>query len=314
VTIRSPLLASLVRWFDSWSPSAADAGADPFRTDWVRVIPFAAMHAGCLLVLVAGWSPAALAVAAGLYLVRMFGITAFYHRYFSHRTYRTSRAGQFLFALLGATAVQRGPLWWAAHHRAHHRRADRPEDVHSPRHHGFWWAHVGWITSRANFRTDLSRVPDLVKFPELRFLDRFDTVVPLLLAAGLWGLGAAWAALAPGAGTSGLQMLAWGFFVSTVVLFHATCTINSLAHRIGTRRYATADDSRNSWLLALLTLGEGWHNNHHRFSGATPQGFRWWEFDPTWYGLRLLALLGVVRDLHPVPPHLRAGAPPGSAP
>jgi stearoyl-CoA desaturase (delta-9 desaturase) len=165
---------------------------------------------------------------------------------------------------------------------------------------------MGWITSRANFRTDTSRVPDLMKFPELRWLDRFDTAVPLLLAAGLYGLGEAWRALSPGSGTSGFQMVAWGFFVSTIVLFHATCTINSLAHRMGTRRYETADDSRNSWLLALLTFGEGWHNNHHHYPSAAAQGFRPWEVDVTWYGLRALAALGVIRELHPVPEELRS--------
>lgn len=297
---------SIVRWFDSWAPSPADATADPFHTDWVRMIPFLAMHLGCGLVLLTGWSPAALGVAAALYAVRMFAITAFYHRYFSHRTFRTNRFWQFLFALVGATAVQRGALWWAAHHRAHHKRADLPEDVHSPRHHGFWWAHMGWITSRANFRTDTSRVPDLMKFPELRWLDRFDTAVPLLLAGALYGLGEGVRALWPASGTSGFQMVAWGFFVSTIVLFHATCTINSLAHRMGTRRYETADDSRNSLLLALLTFGEGWHNNHHHYPSAAAQGFRRWEVDPTLWGLRALEAVGIVRELHPVPEELRS--------
>jgi len=297
--------AAVVRWFDSWAGDPADGAADPFRPDLVRVVPFALLHLGCLLVIPAGWSLPAIAVAAGLYLVRMFAITAFYHRYFSHRAFEVSRPMRLLMALAGATAVQRGALWWAAHHRRHHRHADREGDLHSPRLHGFWWAHAGWITSRAHFRTDVSLVPDLAKYPELRFLDRFDTLVPLLLAAGLFGLGEAWAALDPASGVTGLQMLAWGFFVSTVVLFHATCTINSLAHRLGRRRFATADDSRNSWILALLTLGEGWHNNHHRYPGAAAQGFRWWELDLTLLGLRALEAVGLVRDLRPVPEALR---------
>lgn len=281
------LLTRVALWFDS----AAAPLALEDRFDWLRVLPFLAMHAMCLGVLWVGWSWTAVAVAAGLYVVRMFAITGFYHRYFSHRTFRTSRAGQLLFAVLGASAAQRGPLWWAAHHRRHHRHADTERDVHSPRHHGLLWAHMGWITSPANFPTDLSQVPDLAKYPELRFLDRFDVAVPAALAVGLYAAG-------------GLQLLIWGFFVSTVVLFHGTCTINSLAHRLGSRRYDTPDDSRNSLLLALVTLGEGWHNNHHRYPGAVRQGFRWWELDLTYYGLRLLALVRVIRDLRPVPARL----------
>ncbi|MCK6479931.1 MAG: acyl-CoA desaturase [Planctomycetes bacterium] len=297
-----------MRWFDTWAGDPAAEGGDPRRVDAVRVLPFAVMHLGCLLVVPAGWSPAALALAAGLYVLRMFAITAFYHRYFSHRTFRCSRAAQFAFALAGATAVQRGPLWWAAHHRVHHRVADRPGDRHSPRLDGFWWAHMGWITSRAHFRTDVREVPDLARYPELRFLDRFDMLVPAALAASLLGLGAWLGAAFPASGASGLQFLAWGFFVSTVVLFHGTCTINSLAHRMGSRRFETPDDSRNSLLLALVTLGEGWHNNHHRYPGSAAQGFRPREIDPTLWGLRLLERVGLVSDLHPVPARLREEA------
>jgi stearoyl-CoA desaturase (delta-9 desaturase) len=300
---------AVVRWFDSWSGDPAAESSDPRRTDFVRVIPFAAMHLGCLLVIPAGWSAPAVAVAVALYFARMFAITGFYHRYFSHRAFEVSRPMRFLMALAGATAVQRGALWWAAHHRRHHKHSDQEGDLHSPRLHGFWWAHAGWITSGAHFRTEIAQVPDLAKYPELRFLDRFDTLVPLLLAGALYGLGAAWAALDPESGVTGLQMLAWGFFVSTIVLFHATCTINSLAHRLGKRRYETTDDSRNSWILALLTLGEGWHNNHHRYPGAAAQGFRWWELDITLIGLKALAAVGLVRDLRPVPEALRRDVP-----
>ncbi|MEZ4455295.1 MAG: fatty acid desaturase [Gemmatimonadales bacterium] len=251
-------------------------------------MPFIGMHLACLGVFFVEWRPGAVAVAAGLYLVRMFAITGFYHRYFSHRTFRTSRAAQFVFAVLGASATQRGPLWWAAHHRKHHRHSDTELDVHSPRQHGFWWSHMGWITSAANFPTDLREVRDLARYPELRWLDRYDIAVPVALAVILYLIG-------------GASWLVWGYFVSTVVLFHATCLINSLAHQLGTRRYATDDDSRNNPLLALITLGEGWHNNHHRYPGAARQGFFWWEIDLTYYGLVLLSWLGIIRDLRPVP-------------
>ncbi len=289
----------LRQWFDSAAVSTVDAAAAD-RVDWLRVLPFVLLHLGCLAVIWVGVSPIAVTVAALLYAVRMFAITGFYHRYFSHRAFRTSRAMQFVFALVGAASVQRGPLWWAAHHRHHHRHSDTPHDPHSPRH-GFWRSHMGWFLTRGAFATDLSRVPDLARYPELRWLDRFDVAVPLALAAGLFGLGALLQAVWPDLGTSGPQLLVWGFFVSTVVLFHATVTINSLAHRFGSRRFPTRDDSRNNLWLALLTFGEGWHNNHHFYSSSARQGFRWWEIDLTWYGLRLLAALGLVRDLKPVP-------------
>jgi stearoyl-CoA desaturase (delta-9 desaturase) len=259
------------------------------------------MHLACVMVIWTGVSPVALGVAAAMYAVRMFALTGFYHRYFSHRTFRTSRAVQFIFAVIGASCVQRGPLWWAAHHRHHHRHADTAQDPHSPTVHGFLWSHAGWFLTPRGFRTDLSRVPDFAAYPELRWLDRYDTAVPVLLAVGLYAVGALLAHEAPGLGTSGAQMLAWGFFVSTVVLFHATVTINSLAHRFGSRRFATRDDSRNNLWLALLTFGEGWHNNHHFFPGTVRQGFRWWEVDVTWYGLWLMAQLRLVRDLKPIP-------------
>jgi stearoyl-CoA desaturase (delta-9 desaturase) len=281
------LLAKFIQWFDTAASPPASQLAE-HRVDWVRVLPFVGMHVACLAVIWVGASWAAVGVAAGLYVARMFSITGFYHRYFSHRTYETSRPMQFVFAVLGATCVQRGPLWWAAHHRKHHRVADTEADVHSPRQHGFWWSHMGWITSPENFPTDLKQVPDLAKYPELRFLDRFDIVVPLLLATSLFLIG-------------GAQLLVWGFFISTVVLFHCSCFINSLAHQLGRRRFPTDDDSKNSLLLSLITLGEGWHNNHHWYPGATRQGFYWWEVDFTYYGLWLLSKLGISRNLHAVP-------------
>ena len=299
-------LAAIRRWFDT--EDVHDDDAQAARIDWLRAVPFIGMHLACVAVLWVGVSPIALIVALALYAVRMFAITGFYHRYFSHRTFRTSRVLQFVFALIGASSVQRGPLWWAAHHRNHHRHADTVADPHSPRVHGFWWSHAGWFLTRGGFRTDWSRIPDLARYPELRWLDRYDTVVPVLLAAALFGVGALLERVAPHLGTSGPQLLVWGFFVSTVVLFHATVTINSLAHRFGRRRFDTRDDSRNNLWLALLTFGEGWHNNHHFFPGTARQGFRWWEIDLTWYGLRAMALLGLVRDLKPVPAWVLAKA------
>ncbi|UCG89314.1 MAG: acyl-CoA desaturase [Gemmatimonadota bacterium] len=283
-------------WFDaSAAQQYAAAAGQGSVVDWFRVVPFVAVHLMCLGVIWVGWSWGAVLVALGLYAVRMFAITGFYHRYFSHRAFSTSRAGQFALAVLGSSAAQRGPLWWSAHHRKHHRHSDTEQDVHSPHQHGFWWAHMGWITGPANFPTDFDQVPDLAKYPELRFLDRFDILVPVLLAAALFLIG-------------GWQWLIWGFFISTVVLFHATCFINSLAHLWGKRRYDTEDESRNNWLLAIITFGEGWHNNHHKYPGSARQGFFWWEFDLTYYGLKVLQWLRVIRDLRPVPARVLQGA------
>ncbi|TAM94721.1 MAG: acyl-CoA desaturase [Rhodanobacteraceae bacterium] len=291
----------LRQWFDAGT--AAPAGDDPRadHIDWLRALPFIALHLGCLGVFWVGASPAAVIVATGLYAIRMFALTGFYHRYFAHRTFRASRPVQFVFALLGAASAQRGPLWWAAHHRNHHRHADTEFDPHAPGVHGFLWSHMGWFLTPRAFRTNLARVSDLAKYPELRWLDRYDVTVPIALALALYAIGAGLRHVAPQWHTDGAQMLVWGFFVSTVVLFHATVTINSLAHRWGRRRFDTRDNSRNNVWLAVLTFGEGWHNNHHFFPGSARQGFRWWEIDLTWYGLKLMALLGLVHDLKPVP-------------
>jgi len=284
-----------------------DALRDPSRVDWARVLPFLAMHAGCLAVIWVGFSGVAIAVTIALYLLRMFAITGFYHRYFSHRTFKTSRAGQFIFALLGASAVQRGPIWWAAHHRYHHSHSDKPDDIHSPLQHGFLWSHMGWFMSHQHFVADLSGVKDLIKYPELRFLDRFDIAVPAALGVGVFFLGVLLQHVAPGLGTSGWQMLVWGFFISTVAVYHGTYTINSLSHVCGRQRYRTGDASRNNIWLALITLGEGWHNNHHHYPASVRQGFYWWEFDMTFYMLKLMSFCGLIWDLRPVPAAVREG-------
>ena len=296
-------LTAIVQWVDSdYCPEGAEKmRAEPDRVDWVRVMPFVVLHLGCLGVIWVGASAFAVWAAVALYFVRMFAVTGIYHRYFSHKTYSTSRLGQFLLALWGGTTVQRGALWWAYHHRHHHLHSDDPEDAHSPHVHGFLWSHIGWITSRRNFPTDYSKIKDLAKFPELVWLNRFDLVVPIVFAASLFGLGELLAAFAPALGTNGWQLLVWGFFVSTTALFHGTACINSMAHLMGRRRFQTGDDSRNSFILALITLGEGWHNNHHRYQSATRNGFYWWEIDPTYYGLKVMAWLGFIRGLKPVP-------------
>jgi len=281
---------AVLAWLDNRALSMADS---PGRhIEWLRILPFVGMHLMCVGVLWVGVSTTAVVVAVALYVVRMIAITGFYHRYFSHRTFRTSRAMQFLFALIGAAAVQRGPLWWAAHHRHHHAHSDDADDSHSPQQHGFVWSHIGWFMSRRNFATCTELIRDLTRYPELRFLDRFDVIMPVALASLLFFIG-------------GAQLLIWGFFISTVALYHGTFTVNSLAHVFGKRRYATRDHSRNNWFLALITFGEGWHNNHHHFPGSVRQGFYWWEVDLTYYVLRVLAAVGLIWDLKTVPARIR---------
>lgn len=296
-------LAALKQWIDSdYTPvDPALLRQEPDRVDWMRCVPFIVLHLGCLGVIWVGASPVAVWTAVALYFVRMFAVTGIYHRYFSHKTYSTSRAGQFLLALWGGTTVQRGALWWAYHHRHHHQHSDDPEDAHSPHVHGFWWSHIGWITSRRNFPTDYSTIKDLARFPELVWLNRFDTVVPLLFALAVFGTGELLAVQAPGLGTNGWQLLVWGFFISTTALFHGTACINSMAHLMGRRRFNTSDDSRNSFILALICLGEGWHNNHHRYQSSTRNGFYWWEIDLTYYGLKALSWTGFIWGLKAVP-------------
>ncbi len=302
------LARSLRAWFDT--DAAASTGR---RIDPARVLPFVALHAACLLLPWVGVSAVAVATAVLLYAVRMFAITAFYHRYFAHQAFATGRITQFVFAVLGAAAAQRGPLWWASHHRHHHVHADEPADSHSALRHGFLWSHVGWFMARENFAPRHALVKSLARYPELRFLDRWDALVPALLVLLLWAAGA-WAEVhAPQLQTSGAQMVVWGFAVSTVALYHATFSINSLAHRWGRRRYATRDASRNNLWLALLTFGEGWHNNHHHYPAAARQGFFWWELDLTWYGLCVLQRLGLVHGLKPVPAAVRDAHRAGTA-
>ena len=307
-TVRPPsalrrAVGAFIQWFDSdYTPGGAEKmRQEPDKVDWMRCIPFIVLHLGCLGVIWVGVSPIAAWTAVALYFLRMFAVTGIYHRYFSHKTYSTSRFGQFLLALWGGTTVQRGGLWWAYHHRHHHQHSDDPEDAHSPHVHGFWWSHIGWITSRRNFPTDYSKVKDLAKFPELVWLNRFDTVVPFLFALAVFGAGWLLEIYAPGLGTDRWQMLVWGFFISTTALFHGTSCINSMAHLMGRRRFNTTDDSRNSFILALICLGEGWHNNHHRYQSSTRNGFYWWEIDITYYGLKVLSWTGLIWGLKPVP-------------
>jgi len=294
---------TFAQWLDSdyRREDAPDPATLPSKVNWQRTLPFIFLHLGCFAVLWVGFSWVSASAAVFLYLIRMFAITGFYHRYFSHKTFKTSRAVQFIFAVIGNSSMQRGPLWWAATHRHHHKHSDHEEDIHSPVVSGFLWSHIGWLTSMKNFPTSYKTIPDLSKYPELVFLNRYDQTVPFAYGLVMLGLGFMLEKLFPASGVTMGQFFIWTFFISTTVLLHGTLFINSLAHVWGKRRYDTDDDSRNSWLLTLITLGEGWHNNHHRYPHSVRQGFRWWELDLTYYGLKLLSYTGLIWDLRPVP-------------
>jgi len=254
-------------------------------------IPFVLVHLSCIAAIWSGVTWSALALCAALYLVRMFAVVAGYHRYFSHRAFATGRAFQFVLAVLAQSSAQKSVLWWAAKHRHHHIHSDTEQDVHSPRRKGFVYSHVGWIFDREHDQADLSKVADLTRWPELVWLKRFE-LLPAIVLATVCLLVAGW---------SGLVV---GFLWSTVLLYHATFCINSLAHVRGSKRYVTGDDSRNNWLLAILTLGEGWHNNHHAFQSSARQGFKWWEVDVAYYLLKTMSWLGLIWDLKTPPEHV----------
>jgi stearoyl-CoA desaturase (delta-9 desaturase) len=250
-------------------------------------LAFWGVHALCFTALLLPFRASDVLLAIGTYYLRMFFITGGYHRYFSHRTYQTSRPFQFFIAFMAMTSSQKGVLWWGAHHRYHHQHSDQDADIHSPKK-GFWWSHMGWILNEQYEETDLTKIQDFAKFPELRWLNRFWMVPAATYALVLYLLG-------------GVNAFVWGALISTVLLWHGTFTINSLSHVWGGRRYETGDTSRNNFILSLVTLGEGWHNNHHKFPGATRNGFFWWEIDITFYVLKLFSALGLVWNLRPVP-------------
>ena len=282
------------KWFDNTVIKVDDTNKD--KVDWLRIIPFIFIHLACFGVIWVGVSTTALVVCLVSYLIRMFAITAFYHRYFSHKTFKTHRVTQTIFAAIGASATQRGPLWWSAHHRHHHVHSDKEGDTHSPNE-GFLHSHMHWFLKHENFKTETDRVKDLNKYPELRFIDRYDILFPILMAIALYAFGSLLSSYYPALNTSGWQLVVWGYFISTVLLSHVTFCINSLAHVLGTKPYNTGDNSRNNFVLAILTLGEGWHNNHHCAPGSVKQGFKWWQIDISFYMIKLMEKLGLVWDL-----------------
>jgi stearoyl-CoA desaturase (delta-9 desaturase) len=262
--------------------------------NWVKSIPFFALHVGCVSVFFTSIHLVDWIMCGTFFFIRMFGITGGYHRYFAHRSYKTSRPFQFVMAWLGCSALQKGPLWWAGHHRLHHRYSDTEDDVHSPITKTIWDAHVGWIISPDNDPTHWHVLKDWTKFTELLWLNNWHWVPGLLLGVMTFFI----SLMFGGAGWGGLAV---GWVLSTVLLYHCTFSINSVAHLVGSRRYETTDRSRNNFWLALITMGEGWHNNHHHYQNAARQGFFWWEIDGSYYVLKMLSWIGLVWDLKEPP-------------
>jgi stearoyl-CoA desaturase (delta-9 desaturase) len=279
------------------------------KVEWFRCLPFIVIH---LLAVSAFFYPVTsycVLLAVASYSLRMFTITAFYHRYFSHRSFKTGRVVQFIGAFIACSSGQRGPLWWAAHHRRHHRHSDTDQDIHSPHAKGVFWSHTLWFMTDYAVPTLLKEIPDWLKFPELRFINRFDWIPVLVLGYGCYLLGS-WDWFHSVTGLNSLTTFIWGFLVPTVCLYHATFAVNSISHLFGKKRFDTGDESRNNGLVALLTFGEGWHNNHHFFPGSARQGFFRGEIDITYYLLKVMSCLGLVHDLRPVPAWVKKKAQP----
>ena len=273
----------------TWHPASA-----------LTAIAFLGLHLSALSVFFVEFSWYAVALMVGVYTVRGFGLTAGYHRYFAHRAYKTGRLFQFVLGVFGASALQRGPIWWAGHHRTHHKHSDDPEDPHSPIVNSIWWSHVGWVLSNRFDATEWGLMKDFQKYPELKLLERFDLIPGVLLGVACYAFGAL-------TGVGGASCFAWAFCFGTVALYHSTFMVNSVCHLLGKRRFATKDQSRNNWFVAFFTLGEGWHNNHHHYPSSARQGFKWYEYDFSYYVLKTLSLVGVVWDLRePTPRALAA--------
>ncbi len=281
-----------------------EARGNPVLTDQIGYI---LIHLSPLLIIWTGATIFDWIMCASLYFIRFFFVTSGYHRYFSHASYKTSRVFQFILAFMSQTSLQKGALWWASHHRLHHRHSDTSQDPHSPRLYGFWYAHMGWFLSRDYLKTHYELIKDFAKFPELRWLNRYHAL-PWFCLMGITYLIGGYVNSGGDTATmwtAGLSTIVVGYLLSTVLVYHGTYTINSLMHIWGKQRYPSNDDSKNSFLLALITMGEGWHNNHHYFQASARQGFFWWEIDLTFYILKILSWLGIVWDLRPVPTSIK---------
>lgn len=255
--------------------------------NWPTTLVMVVLHIGAIAALfMFSWKLLALTVVL-YWLTTGLGISMGYHRLHTHRSYKVPKALEYFFAVCGAATLEGGPIFWVATHRIHHQKSDQPGDPHTPRD-GAWWAHIGWIllgeSKHSNTRLMSKYAPDLAKDRFYIWLNNWHWVPSVLLAVVLYAIG-------------GLPMVLWGVCLRLVFGLHATWLVNSATHLWGSRRFATRDDSRNNWWVALLTFGEGWHNNHHAHPTSARHGLAWYEFDPSWLLLKVLRACGIAKSI-----------------
>lgn len=263
--------------------------------NWLTTSVLILLHAGAIAALfLFNWRDFAIAVFL-YWMATGLGISMGYHRLHTHRSYQVPLLVEYFFAFCGALTLEGGPIFWVAVHRLHHQNSDQPGDPHSPRD-GAWWSHMGWIllgeTNHNNTRLMSKYAPDLAKHKFYIWLNNYHWVPTVVLAAATLALG-------------GWALMLWAVFFRIVFGLHATWLVNSATHMWGARRFATRDDSRNTWWVALFTFGEGWHNNHHAHPTSARHGLAWYEFDLSWLQIRLLRRLGVARKIHVASVHTR---------
>jgi stearoyl-CoA desaturase (Delta-9 desaturase) len=257
----------------------------------LQIVIFWTVQVSALLIFAVPFRWAFVAVWAASHFLRAIGLTLAFHRYFAHRAFKMNRVARFVWTWIGTSAMQKGPMWWAGHHVNHHKYADRDGDPHSPMVSGVYYAHIGWFlndTRHDKLEPNNPVIRDFSRVPEIAFIEKYFFLPPLLLAIAMFAIG-------------GFPLLIWGFCLPTMTLAHATFAINTVNHMFGSRRFETVDESRNNPLTALFAVGEGWHNNHHRYQRAARNGFYWWEFDPTWYVIRAMKAVGLAWDVQAVP-------------
>lgn len=267
---------------------------------WRSVIELLFIHIGALSVFYVGVSKVAFISFLIVDILGGFFVTVILHRYFTHRCFETSRIPQFIFGLLSLTVLQRGPLWWVSHHRRHHHFTDTDDDPHTPKK-GFFYSHLGWLMTLNEASTDKDHVKDWIRFPELIWLDRLEWLAPVFMILSAFYFGVIINHFFPHLGTSGLQMIVWLVCIPTMLVLHGSCLVNSCLHTFGYRRFNTPDNSRNALLFTLISFGEGFHNNHHRYHDSCCQGIEWWEIDITYYMIKLLAKIGIIWNLRMFP-------------
>jgi fatty-acid desaturase len=267
--------------------SEVERAREKLGVNWSNLVFLSLAHLAAVAALFF-WSWPAVITAVVLYWVGgSLGIGMGYHRLLTHRGYKVPKAVEYFLTTCGTLALEGGPIQWVVTHRIHHAHTDRAGDPHTPRD-GGWWAHIGWIlwgTAQNHDQATLERyAPDLIKDRFYRLLNRFYYVPLIVVGVLLFAFG-------------GWGVMLWGVFLRSVLAFHATWLVNSATHLWGKTRFETGDDSRNTWWVALVTFGEGWHNNHHAHPTSARHGLHWYEIDLNWLGIRVLQLLGLAYNI-----------------